>query len=304
MEPFQFQTKISILSGADLFMGESGLLEEQMSKSKAFAEWTRFLETTPPNTSVKIPGLLGLDIAHPWTFETPYIQLHCESDDGPRRFDPTDRNVFLPPGDNYRFITYKCRDCQTTLRTFAVLIQRSNDIVEAMKLGEFPPFSVPISSKIQKLLSESDLELYRKGSRAEAQGLGIGAATYFRRIVERQWQNLVTRIRNAAERLGVDDLGVYDAALQETQFSKAVGMLTDAIPDKLLILDGENPLKLLYQPLSRQLHELKDEECLRQAADIRIVLTALLENIANVLKAHDELHEAATRLKARPQRMD
>ena len=95
--------------------------------------------------------------------------------------------------------------------------------VEAMKQGEYPPFSVPISSKIQKLLSESDLELYRKGSRAEAQGLGIGAATYFRRIVERQWQNLVTEIRNAAEQLGVDDLGVYDAALQETQFSKAVG---------------------------------------------------------------------------------
>ena len=59
-------------------------------------------------------------------------------------------------------------------------------------------------------------------------------------------------------------------------------------------------LKLLYQPLSRQLHELKDEECLQQAADIRVVLTALLENIANVLKAQDELHDAATRLKARP----
>ena len=65
---------------------------------------------------------------------------------------------------------------------------------------------------------------------------------YFRRIVEEQWQCLVTEIRKAAERLGVEDLKVYDAALQETQFSNAVEMLADAIPEKLLILGGENPL--------------------------------------------------------------
>ena len=74
-----------------------------------------------------------------------------------------------------------------------------------MKLGEYPPFSAPISSRIQKLLSESDLDLYRKGVRAEAQGLGIGAAMYFRRVVDGQWQHLVTKIRDAAERRSVAD---------------------------------------------------------------------------------------------------
>ena len=88
----------------------------------------------------------------------------------------------------------------------------------------------------------------------------------------------------AAERLGVEDLGVYDAAMVETQFSKAVAMLKDAIPEKLLILKGENPLTMLYKPLSQQLHGMTDEECLQQAADIRLVLTVLLENIAEVMK--------------------
>ena len=271
-----------------------------MSTSEALAAWKLFLETTPPNTSVKIQGLAEASqhVQDRWQFETPQIQLHCEHDDGPRRFDPTSRDVDVSSTWNYRFIKYQCRDCQTTLKTFAVLAVRKNGAdVEAMKLGEFPPFSAPISSRIQKLLSESDLELYRKGSRAEAQGLGIGAATYFRRIVEEQWQRLVTEIRKAAAQLGAEDLELYDAALQEKQFSRAVGMLTDAIPEKLLILDGENPLTLLYQPLSRQLHGLTDEECLQQAADIRVVLTALLENIADVLKAQDELNEAVKRLK-------
>ena len=278
-----------------------------MSTSESLAEWKLFLETKPPNTSVKIQGLVtrGERRGERWHFTNPQIQLHCEYDGGPRRFDPTvdsvyDGIVYLSSYPrNYEFITYQCRDCQTIYKTFAVLVIQSKDSADvvAMKLGEYPPFSAPISSRIQKLLSKSDLELYRKGSRAEAQGLGIGAATYFRRIVEKQWKLLVTEIRKAAERLGVEDLRLYDAAIQEKQFSKAVGMLTDAIPDKLLILNGENPLTLLYQPLSKQLHGLTDEECLQQAADIRVVLTALLENIADVLKAQDELHEAVTRLK-------
>ena len=271
-----------------------------MSTSEALAAWKLFLETKPPNTPVKIQGLAVADgrVKTRWHFENPQIQLHCEHDDGPRRFDPTDGIVYVSDSRNYEFITYQCRDCQTICKTFAVLATRSNGAdVEAIKLGEYPPFSAPISSRIQKLLSKSDLELYRKGSRAEAQGLGIGAATYFRRIVEKQWKLLVTEIRKAAKRLGVEDLRLYDAAIQEKQFSKAVGMLTDAIPDRLLILNGENPLTLLYQPLSRQLHGLTDEECLQQAADIRVVLTALLENIADVLKAQDELHEAVMRLK-------
>ena len=276
-----------------------------MSTSEALAAWKLFLETTPPNTSVKFQGLAEASLrvrasTDRWCFDTPHIQLHCEIDRGPRRFDPTSKTIgFVRKFCNYTFITYRCRDCQTTSKTFAVLIDQGDSADgEAMKLGEFPPFSAPISSRIQKLLSESDLELYRKGVRAEAQGLGIGAATYFRRIVEEQWQRLVTEIRQAAVQLGVEDIEQYDAALQETQFSKAVGMLTDVIPEKLLILDGENPLTLLYQPLSRQLHGLTDEECLQQAADIRVVLTALLENIADVLKAQDELHEAVKRLKS------
>ena len=269
-------------------------------------KWKLFLETTPSNTFMKIQGLAKREVnihdvptGH-WSLPTGYIQLHCERDNGLRRFDPCSKAPNVSRIPTYQFIEYRCRDCQITSKTFAVMVIRSLDVavdVEVMKLGEYPPFSAPISSKIQKLLSKSDLDLYRKGVRAEAQGLGVGAATYFRRIVDEQWTRLVKEIRKAAELLGVEDLGVYDVALQETQFSRAVKTLKDAIPEKLLILGGENPLTLLYQPLSKQLHTLTDEECLQQAADIRVVLTALLENIADVLKNQDELREAATRLK-------
>ncbi len=275
-----------------------------MSISEASAAWKSFLETTPPNTQMEIQGVAAQrresGYYSIWFLSAPHIHLHCEHDDGSRRFEFTGgKEIHVSSSWNYNFITYQCRDCGTTKKTFAVLIIRDGADCKVMKLGEYPPFSAPISSRIEKLLTKSDLEFYRKGVRAEAQGLGIGAATYFRRIVEEQWQRLVTEIRRAAERLGVEDLGVYDAALRETQFSKAVAMLKDAIPEKLLIVAGKNPLTLLYQPLSQQLHELTDEACLQQAADIRVVLTVLLENIADVMKDQDELSAAATRLKER-----
>ena len=273
-----------------------------MTTSEAEEAWKSFLEATPPNTAKTLPGLISSVFrGSTWVpgISNPTIKLHCEHDDGLRRFNAV-ANIYKLETRSYRFIRYRCRDCGITEKTIAVLIERSEDSsdVEVMKLGEFPPFSAPISSRIRKLLSDSDLQLYRKGVRAEAQGLGIGAASYFRRIVEQQWQRLVREIRRAAERLGAADLSVYDAALEQKQFSRAVDMLKDVIPQKLRILDGQNPLTLLHAPLSQQLHELTDEECLQQAADIRVVLTVLLENIADVLKDRDELKEAAKRLRS------
>jgi hypothetical protein len=87
-----------------------------------------------------------------------------------------------------------------------------------------------------------------------------------------------------------------DRDLKQTQFSTAVEMLKDAIPPKLLILDGRNPLTLLYRPLSAQLHDLTDEECLQQAADIRLVLNESFDNIGRVLRDEEELRGAVNRL--------
>ena len=226
----------------------------------------------------------------------PHIEIHCERDGGSRRFDSKGK-IYLQKPREFRFITYRCRDCRITEKTIAVVIERKDLAdVEVMKLGEYPPFSTPIPPLIQKRLETTSLEVYRKGVRATAQGLGIGAASYFRRIVESQWSLFVEEIRNAAKRLGVKDLHVYDDALKTTQFKTAVEILEDAIPDKLLLLDGRNPLKLLHRALSQQLHVLTDDQCLEMATDIRVVLDAFLENIASVLKDEGELRAAADRL--------
>jgi hypothetical protein len=201
-----------------------------------------------------------------------------------------------------RFVPYTCRDCGRWKKTFALILapdmKASPKVLAAMKLGEYPPFGSHLAKRLGEMLSKTDLELYRKGLRAEREGHGIGAAAYFRRVVDNQWKALVKKLRDAAEKLGTprEKLGVFDEALAQPQFSTAVDMLKDAIPAKLLILDGRNPLTLLYKPLSVQIHELSDEQCLQQAADIRVVLNETFDNISRVLKDDETLKAAVTRL--------
>lgn len=106
------------------------------------------------------------------------------------------------------------------------------------------------------------------------------------------------KLHDAAQKLGTprEKLKVFDEALAQPQFSTAVDMLKDAIPEKLLILDGRNPLTLLYRPLSVQIHDLSDEQCLQQAADIRVVLNEKFDNISRVLRDDETLKAAVSRL--------
>src|SRR5262249_31160576 len=149
-----------------------------------------FLESVPPNTPERIAGgaIQQFNQYRDPYYELPKsrIQLHCPKDDGVRWFES--RSNFVLEGTwFFSFITYTCRDCGVNNKTYALLTRRETKDgrdIEVMKLGEYPPFGAPIAKRVSKLLTEEDLELYRKGARAEAQGLGIGAATYFRRIVE------------------------------------------------------------------------------------------------------------------------
>ena len=287
--------------------------QRSMSEEAPTDQLKRFLETKPPNTTIKIPGLAsvatgkglarGAAIVAQANIQLPPLDLHCERDGGSRIFG-SENHLTLRRSPDYKWIKYTCRNCKAKTKVFAIAIEfnKKGDIT-VMKLGEFPPFSTPISPRIPKLLSGTDLDLCRKGVRVMDHGFGIGAAAYFRRVVESQWKLLVTEMKKAAKRLGHDVDG-FDDALESNQFKSAVKSLKDAIPDKLMLPDRSNPLTLLYQLLSQQLHTLSDEQCLHQAHAINLVLTKLLENIAAALQEQEELHAALSKLHSPPKPTD
>jgi hypothetical protein len=279
-------------------------LQQQRLQLTATKQWKEFLESTPAYVEKHFANLLRdltpQSTVTNWGFYTPRIQIYCETCDGERGFDCGDTKVLVP---DYKtpVLYYTCRDCGTWKKLFALICvpdKKNTSTLIAIKLGEYPPFGSHLAKRLQKMLTDEDLALYRKGLRTEREGQGIGAAAYFRRVVENQWKDLVTKLRDAAAKLGTpaDRLKVFDDALAQNQFSTAVEMLKDAIPPKLLILDGRNPLTLLYKPLSVQIHDLSDDECLQQAADIRTVLNELFDNIARVFRDEEELRGAVSRL--------
>lgn len=167
---------------------------------------------------------------------------------------------------------------------------------QANKLGEEPPFGPPIPSRVISLIGP-DRELFIRGRRSESQGLGIGAFAYYRRVVENQKNRIISEIAKVAGRLGADKETTeqFEEAIKETLFSKAVDDIKGAIPPTLLI-QHQNPLKLLHNALSQGLHERSDEERLKLATSIRVVLTELADRIGQALKDETELRNAVTKL--------
>lgn len=277
--------------------------EEGVAKYET-KDWVELLTGTPPGAVYEVPNFVIRDAQDNYRISLPALQLFCGSENcgGPRLFDgQTVYTDYAGEGTTYHFLNYYCRNCRGSRKTFAIRSFRSSATTPlVLKFGEFPAYGPPIPSRVISLMGP-DRELFLLGRRAENQGLGLGAFAYYRRVVENQKGRLIDEIAKVARRLGAsqDTLDKFEAAKAETQFSKAVDDVKDAIPESLRI-QGHNPLRLLHSALSQGLHAQSDAECLELATSIRVVLTELAERISQVLKDDAELKQALTRLLNRP----
>ena len=239
----------------------------------------------------------ALDAGH--RLDTPEIKLHCPKCDGVRVFKcvRADGKTFCTEEGAFCFLHYQCRNCQESCRSYAIkAVDAGAFDADLYKIGELPPFGPPLPSRLISMVRK-DRELFAKGQRAENQGLGIGAFAYYRRVVEHQKNRLFEAILRVARRVQAprDAVAKLEAALQEQQFSKAVEVGKDAVPEVIRI-DGHNPLTLLHSALSHNLHNESDENCLELAGAIRTVLTRLSENMELALRDKEEVKKAVSKL--------
>jgi hypothetical protein len=298
-------------------------------KSSTSVQWADFLAAHPPNKERIVSGMgrhmepLGPN----FVLATPNLSLHCRSCGGNRTFrceGGHDGQLYYNNW-NKRFLTYVCGNCpgeRKTSKTYALaccwkftskpkrparlagrpIVEsvvpnvKQEDLQEALKLGEWPPFG-PISPRELLKLVDADRAFFEAGRRAEAEGMGIGAFAYYRRVVENQRKALFDEIISAAERLKVS-AEIIDALKQDRdkwQFSQSLKGLKAVMPERLKV-HGHSPLALLHQALSHNLHSESDETCLEAAKDIRIVLTDLAEQLDSVLKDQIEVEKTVGRL--------
>lgn len=267
-------------------------------------EFSEFLETVPPNTPRAVavvteesPGSITA-----WRICSPQLHLHCTSPEcnGLRFFRRSENSLAISRKEfwSHLFIHYNCSNCMVSVKTFAVLLVHNKKDHGALctKLGESPPFGPPTPARLMRLFGP-ERENYLKGRRCESQGLGIGAFTYYRRVVENQRTSILDAILRVARQVNASPASIklLEDAIKEHQFTTSIESVKDAVPESLLI-SGHNPLKLLHSALSDGVHNLTDEDCLSLAHDVRVILTELADRIGIALKDQAELNSAVSRL--------
>lgn len=277
---------------------DSGVVEEI-----TYETIVEFLEGVPPNRMSHISDLSEYRVPRGGSYytdvmRTPEIQLHCPNDacNGSRFFRcVTGANQTLTTNYQYFYLTYRCSNCQETTKTFSLASKvdaKEEPTGELYKLGELPTYGPPIPPRLIKLIGP-DRDTFLKGRRCENQGLGIGSFIYYRRVVENQKNRILSEIIKVSEKIGASEekIKTLKDAINETQFSKALDMAKDAIPESLLI-NGHSPILLLHSALSEGVHALSDEECLSLASSVRIVLGELSDRLSQALKDEAELTKA------------
>ena len=258
-----------------------------------------FFEKVPPGKKIIV-----VDFNETTAVQTPIspveIFLHCETETclGERIFARTTKEWVNTERPANVFVTYRCKNCSKTYKTYSLnaAYDEESEKWQVLKYGESPNFGPPIPTKVFKLIG-GERELFIQGNRCENQAMGIGAFVYYRRVIESQKNRIFGEIIRVVEKVSPNDavLNELKAALNETQFTKAVDVVKHALPQSLFI-NGYNPLKLLHSALSEGVHSHTDQECLELANSVRRVLFEFSERLNLALKDEAELNAAVNKL--------
>lgn len=260
-----------------------------------------FFENIPPS-KVSIIGDLAIKYtAYNSTsiiLAQPDVEIHCERCEGIRFFE-TDSKIYLDDENLHGgFIDYVCKNCEKEHKRYSVWAQRDKGKLSGTiyKYGEHPAFGPSTPTRLLRLF-DKEKDYFLKGRRCESQGLGIGAFTYYRRIIEAKRTEIFNEVIRVANTIGAPKEMIADLeiAKKEIQFTKGVEAIKHGIPQALLI-NGHNPLTLLHDALSGGVHDHSDEECLEIATSIRNVLTEFVEKVSTAIKEEKTLSDSVNKL--------
>lgn len=204
------------------------------------------------------------------------------------------RNYWDSIDAKFIILSYLCASCKGFFRFFFIEIDPQLNYF--MKIGQFPAWEISIPKDIQKILKDYSI-FYRKGLINENNGNGIGAYAYYRRIIE----GIIVKLLNLIpDLMSGDERETYEKALENIKLKKNVSdkikIVMDLIPPILKPNNEFNPLKILYDILSKGLHEKSEEECLEDAESIRTCMIFLIETILKQQKEKQEFTEKMRKL--------
>lgn len=160
-------------------------------------------------------------------------------------------------------VTLTCKRNEKDKLRFFIL--DNNKIV--VKLGQLPSLAdiqfAEIGKKYDKFLSREDLKEFKKAIGLAAHGIGAGSFVYLRRIFE----NLIFGTFN--DKKVEVDISEEDFLLQ--RMAEKIDLLKKYLPSQLI------EMKSAYSILSKGVHELSEQECLKYFPVLKLSIELILE---------------------------
>jgi hypothetical protein len=167
------------------------------------------------------------------------------------------------------------------------------------KVGQDPAPTVIAPKEISAFLNAVDNDFYQKALKNLKYGHGIGAYSYFRRVIENEIYRVVEKISELNSPTSYKDK--LSEALSRYkinhQMSNLIEEITPYLPKSLKEEHSENILRLLYNQSSIALHELSEEQCLEKAESIDKLFLYLVKKLNEEKYENDEIKKAIKKLK-------
>ncbi|WP_243323596.1 hypothetical protein [Geothrix sp. SG200] len=228
--------------------------------------------------------------------DTPQLDLLCTkckifrpfNSDSPKPVKYPPITPLLSPGHRHpelefglTYCSFTCVTCNECQYKFMINVTKNEATLKIEKVGQYPKFKLQRNKYIEKF-SGKDIDYYEKAIACEANGYGIAAFAYFRRILESNIETLLEMINDEATATGQPST-VVDALNElkkDSPMSSKIEIANNALPPHLLI-NGINPLGKLYKVLSEGVHKTPDEQCLELAHQIKDCLQYLLAELSD-----------------------
>ena len=197
--------------------------------------------------------------------------------------------------DVYHF-QYTCTGCESTILRCWIEVNKEEEWLR--KVGQLPPWDIGISGDVERILGE-DAEFYKRARICISQSYGLAACAYLRRVLENQINEVLMLIREVQVEEGSrEKVAKLDSLLHSKSLDEKLSEAYRYAPNSIIV-EGNNPLKLIYENLSDRIHNKSEEECVRCALEVSTAFEFIVVELARHKEARRDYEERIRELSRR-----
>jgi hypothetical protein len=151
----------------------------------------------------------------------------------------------------------------------------------------FRPPEVAVAKELEEVLGD-DARLLKRAKTRLAQGYGLGACAYLRRVLEDRVDELLVLVRElrASENAPAKDLEELDKIRRGKNADEKLRLVARFAPPAILV-EGGNPLLTLHDFLSAGVHRLTEEEAAARAELVMFSLEFMVLELSRAVRARE-----------------